>query len=208
MVAQASCLRRYCSLASSSLPPPSPPAPKPRVTRLPKSSSSIRQAWCACATRFPRRTAGIGWYSPAGGYTTAVLLDVNGDGDMEIAAVRDVSGASSLDIYDPVITTGPTAPGQSIGGVPWALLTSIPLENPVGVIGAGNLDGAVPGDEILLSARVPASGTGSSTVYKQSFYYLRNVGAQNGTELGGRRLANQQRGLDFGGAGRHDGRRH
>ncbi len=117
-----------------------------------------------------------------GGYTDAVLLDVNGDGDMEIAAVRDAGGARSLDIYDPVRAAGPALPGQSVGGVPWAKLYTTPLAEPVGIFGAGNLDPNIAGDEILLSARTATPGVGGSTVYRQALFYLRSVGPQDGTQ--------------------------
>ncbi len=128
----------------------------------------------------PAGGVGVTWFSPVSGYTDAVLLDVNGDTDFEIAAVRSAGDNFTLDIYDPVVATGPVAPGQSVGGVPWANLAMVPLTKPVGVLGVGNLDAATPGDEILLSAREPARGSGSSTVYRQSLYYLRNSGAHDG----------------------------
>lgn len=128
----------------------------------------------------PAAGTGVTWYSPVGGYTDAVLLDLNGDTDLEIAALRESGDGRSLDIYDPVLATGPVAPGQSIGGVPWALITSIPIVQPVGILAAGDIDLTAPGDEILLSARVVASGTGDATLYKQSVYYLRNEGARDG----------------------------
>ncbi len=128
----------------------------------------------------PAGGVGVTWFSPVSGYTDAVLLDVNGDTDYEIAALRSAGDNYTLDIYDPVVATGPVAPGQNIGGVPWANLALIPLATPVGVLGVGNLDPATPGDEILLSSRVAATGTGASTVYRQSLYYLRNSGAHDG----------------------------
>jgi hypothetical protein len=121
----------------------------------------------------------IAWFSPVGGYTDAVLLDVNSDDDLEIAALREVSEVFTLDIYDPVVASGPTAPGQSIGGVPWERIATIPLAGPVGVLGAGNLDDGAPGEEILLSARAPVPG---DTTYTQSLYYLRNVGPEDGSQ--------------------------
>ena len=127
-------------------------------------------------------TTEIAWYSPVDGYTDAVLIDVNGDSDAEIAGVRAVGGATTLDIYDPVVTTGPVAPAQSIGGVPWESVAVIPLAAPVGVIAAGNLDATTPGDEILLSTRTAVAGAVGPTAFNQSVYYLRNVGAQNGRQ--------------------------
>ena len=121
----------------------------------------------------------VTWFSPVGGYTAAALVDANRDGDLEIAALRSGAGAYRLDIYDPVVTRAPLVPGQSIGGIPWALLYSLPLENQPALIAAGNLDATVAGDEIFFSLREQRLVDGTLR-WRQDLYFLRRAGSGDG----------------------------
>ncbi len=121
----------------------------------------------------------ITWFSPTGGYTNAALVDANNDGDMEVVGLRSASDSGFLayrvDIYDPVVASGPVDPDDTIGSVPWALLYSLPLEDEPYLVAAGNLDPSMPGDEIFISEREP-----SSNGYRQDLFYLRRDGALDG----------------------------
>lgn len=116
-------------------------------------------------TSGPRRVA---WLSPVGGYLDATLVDVQGDGDMEIAALRASGSERSLDLYDPVITSGTFDPNQTIGGIPWTLLYTLKLTELPQLIAAGNLDALGAGDEIFF------------TVDDARPSFLRQVGARDG----------------------------
>lgn len=110
----------------------------------------------------------VEWFSPVGGYLTATLIDVQGDGDMEIAALRNTPDAKTLDIYDPVISSGAFDPDQTINGIPWTQLYTMTLPNTPILIDAGNLDAAFAGDEIFF------------TIDEATPFFLRQVGARDG----------------------------
>lgn len=97
-------------------------------------------------------TPTVGWFSPVGGYTHVALIDVQRDGDMEIAALRPSGGNTILDIYDPVISPDEEQSGDTINGIPWRLVNSLTFSGAPGLLAAGNLDPSVDGDELLLSA--------------------------------------------------------
>ena len=79
-------------------------------------------------------------------------------------------------VYDPVVASGTTIPGQEIpsGGIPWKELARVSLPNRPEAVGAGDFDPNVPGDEILVTRNiVPADGpdtgdTTNVTIYKQN----------------------------------------
>ncbi|MGL4649017.1 MAG: hypothetical protein ACRC1H_06400, partial [Caldilineaceae bacterium] len=105
----------------------------------------------------PSGRLAVTWFSPTGGYVNAALVDANRDGDMEIVALRNVTvegvPAYRLDLYDPVVASGPVDPDQTIGSIPWALLYSLPLTDQPALVAAGDLDPAAPGDEIFVTER-------------------------------------------------------
>jgi hypothetical protein len=128
-----------------------------------------------------RTTREVLWFSPEadGDWDVFDVLDVTGDGDFEIVASRrGPSDTSTIVIYDPVLGAGDSAlfaPTQVINEIPWARLYMSPIAGTVDVVAAGNLDLAIPGDEILYSVEaeeeegVTASDLAS---HKRSNLYL------------------------------------
>lgn len=112
----------------------------------------------------------IQWFSPRGGYTLFALIDVNLDGDLEIAAARPDDGTTVIDLYDPVISGSDIEPGQAIGGVPWRQITSLVYEGEPALLAAGNLDATTSGAELLLAtANAESPGSQHFTVLRNSF---------------------------------------
>ena len=133
----------------------------------------------------PRSSTGgteVTWFSPLDkpGYTRIVAADFNGDGDAEIAGVRRAGAAGVLDVYDPVVVSGPFDPGQIIGGIPWAHLASIPLPDTPALVVAGDLDAASPGVELLVSYGDDFTADPTRPIPDQSFLLFRQVGTPDG----------------------------
>jgi hypothetical protein len=112
--------------------------------------------------------------SPDPGWRNAALGDFNNDGDMEIVAVRGTGpGDSFVAIYDPVVASGQTVPGQEINGVPWKQIVRFAVADKPELAVAGNFDTNVDGDEILI-VRETASGESDDpdddrvVIFKQS----------------------------------------
>ena len=119
----------------------------------------------------------VQWVSPTAGWRSAALGDFDGDGDMEIVAVRGSVGTSTppeLAIFDPVVATGSPTPGQEINGIPWKQLFTTPLPGRPVLVFAGDFDPNVPGDEIGISRQTVASDGANSDdktrviIYKQT----------------------------------------
>jgi len=91
----------------------------------------------------------VKWVSPEGGWRHVALGDFNNDTDLEIVAVGGGSKTGKLAIYDPVVATGGAGKPQ-INDIPWDTLytTAIAGGKPL-LVGAGNLDAGIPGDEII-----------------------------------------------------------
>lgn len=125
----------------------------------------------------PAGSSEIIWESPRGGYTRVALIDVDRDGDMEIAAARPLEsgGGTVLDIYDPVIWHGEFDSSQVIGGIPWRLVTSLPFGGQPALLAAGNLDSSVAGAELLF---VEADATNPAS---QRLLMLGNVNGDGST---------------------------
>jgi len=98
-------------------------------------------------------TPAVAWLSPVGGWQDFALGDFNGDGDVEIGAVKNVAGGGQLTIYDPVIAAGSIVPNQLINGIPWRILYETTMTSIPFLVAAGELDPATPGDEIVYLAR-------------------------------------------------------
>jgi hypothetical protein len=134
--------------------------------------------------RTPAGRLPVTWFSPTGGYVAAALIDANRDGDLEIVALRNAVDNNvrtfRLDLYDPVITSGVVDPDQTVGGIPWRLLYSLPLAGAPVLVAAGNLDPSAPGEEILLSVRDPAASPGDLGA-PQQLSYLFAMGPLDGT---------------------------
>jgi hypothetical protein len=91
-------------------------------------------------------TEAIDWVSPEGGWFDFAVGDFNNDGDMEIAAI----GNGKLVVYDPVVRSEAVIPdGVTANNVPWARLFEMPIPGTPNLIGAGNMDQNVAGDEII-----------------------------------------------------------
>ena len=122
----------------------------------------------------PNTPKTIQFKSPDSGWRSLSLGDFNNDGDMEIVAVKGTGpGDSAVAIYDPVVASGQTVPGQEINGVPWKLLATITIPDKPELAVAGNFDPNVDGDEILI-VRETAAGESDDpdddrvVIYKQS----------------------------------------
>jgi hypothetical protein len=119
----------------------------------------------------------VQWFSPSNNWRSIALGDFDNDNDKEIVAVRgtpNTSTAPELAIFDPVVAKGSVVPGQSINGIPWKQLFSLPLPSRPALVFAGNFDPNVPGDEIGIvrapvAADNPDAGDLSAVIiYKQT----------------------------------------
>jgi len=100
-------------------------------------------------------TQEIRWSSPDNIWFDFATGDFNNDGDQEIVAI----GGGKLTVFDPVVRDGSISPDGEYNLVPWKRLYERSLPN-ADIIGAGNLDQNVPGDEIVVGYNVnEANGT-------------------------------------------------
>lgn len=99
----------------------------------------------------------IEWVSPTSGWTDFAVGDFNQDGDAEIVAIGGDATTGKLAVYDPVVTSGPIDPSKVINSIPWAILYETTLPGKPTLVGAGNLDPNVPGDEIAYGYELNAA---------------------------------------------------
>ncbi len=98
----------------------------------------------------------VKWVSPEASFNEVALGDFNNDTDMEIIAIKGNPGqAGRVVIYDPVVAFGITVPGQEINGIPWVTLLDLTVPFRPILVGAGNFDAGVPGDEFFVVTEVP-----------------------------------------------------
>lgn len=87
------------------------------------------------------------------GWSDIATGDFNNDGDAEIVAVGSFAGSGKLTIFDPVYRGAD--PEGSINQVPWKrIYTMSKSGSPITVVGAGNMNANVPGDEIFIGYTV------------------------------------------------------
>ncbi len=103
----------------------------------------------------------VDWSSPSGGWGYIDLGDFNNDGDMEIAALRQVGSDFQWTIFDPVVARGATNPDRKTpNGIPWDILyESTPESGEIQFIVAGNFDDGIPGDELAIGWQDSANYT-------------------------------------------------
>lgn len=98
----------------------------------------------------------VKWVSPEASFNEVALGDFNNDTDMEIIAIKGNPGQPGrVVIYDPVVAFGITVPGQEINGIPWVTLLDLTVPFRPILVGAGNFDTGVPGDEFFVVTEVP-----------------------------------------------------
>ena len=102
----------------------------------PKATSSVLQ---------------VEWASPDGGWGNIALGDMTGDGDLEIAAIRQQGDGGRLTIFDPVAQDSPLDQTQDNDGVPWAILYELTLPRPPRLLAVGEFDVNRAGREIIYS---------------------------------------------------------
>jgi hypothetical protein len=128
-----------------------------------------------------RTTREVLWSSPAadGVWENFDVLDVTGDGDYEIVASRrGPSDTSTIAIYDPVLGAGDSAlfvSSQIINEIPWARLYITTVAGSVDVVAAGELDLALPGDEIVYTVETEVGDHAAASdlaSHKRSNLYL------------------------------------
>jgi len=97
--------------------------------------------------------APIHWVSDEGGFKDVAVGDVNDDGDSEIIGLGWAGETGGkLVVYDPVVNASSMVPdGETAEGVPWKKLYRRVLPIAPGIVGAGDMDTAVAGDEILFT---------------------------------------------------------
>ena len=92
----------------------------------------------------------VDWKSDEGGFTKFATGDFNNDGDYEIAAIQGEGANGKLVVYDPVVSSRNVSPsGETPNGIAWKRLADIPIGFTPKIIGAGNMDNGIPGDEII-----------------------------------------------------------
>ena len=94
-------------------------------------------------------TQEITWSSPDANWFDFATGDFNNDGDDEIVAI----GGGRLTVFDPVVRDSSIVPDGAPNLVPWVRLHERSMPN-ADIIGAGNLDQNVPGDEIVVGYNV------------------------------------------------------
>ena len=98
----------------------------------------------------PAGSQQIKWQSPDSGWLDIATGDFDNDGDQEIVAIA----SNKLTVFDPVYpNTAGDADGE-IDLVPWKRLYEQPLPGVPNIIGAGNMDQNVAGDEIIVGFAV------------------------------------------------------
>jgi len=101
----------------------------------------------------------VTWQSPETAFTDIALGDFNNDGDQEIVGIRGIGAAGELVIYDPVLnSTTIQADNAGTAEIPWAELYRQAIGFTPTLVGTGELDEGIPGDEILFGY-----STGSTT---------------------------------------------
>jgi hypothetical protein len=108
-------------------------------------------------TRVTGSNPEVKWVSPGGNWRDFALGDFDVDGDFEIVAIGGGDADGKLVVYDPVVASGATKPDQLINGIPWDTLYEANLTGRPELIGTGNFDDNVPGDEIIYAYFMPAS---------------------------------------------------
>ena len=123
----------------------------------------------------------VQWRSPDGGWRDFTLGDFNGDGDMEIAALRGEENSGLLTIFDPVVVSGVVPPGQRINGIPWKVLYSLPLNGKPLRLAAGNFNNARAADELALVVELPDNATGDPADLSEVSILQTTAGGSDGT---------------------------
>ncbi|MEZ4659610.1 MAG: hypothetical protein R2911_18795 [Caldilineaceae bacterium] len=91
----------------------------------------------------------IQWFSDEDGFYDFALGDVNNDGDQEIIGIKGTGAAGKLVVYDPVVNSPSIPPSGKINDVPWAKLYERVIGATPVIVGAGDLDNNIPGDEVI-----------------------------------------------------------
>lgn len=107
------------------------------------------------------RAREVQWVSPEGGWRALALGDFNADGDYEIAAVGGEGKDAKLAIYDPVIANiSDIDVNKTANEIPWNTLfytstinSTLARGKPL-QIAAGELNPAVPGDELIFNLEI------------------------------------------------------
>lgn len=130
----------------------------------------------------PSPSLAVTWFSPTGGWTAFALGDVNGDGDLEIVAVKPEGSGGRLAVFDPVAVSGPRETVSYLEGVPWRITHEVTLQRPPVLVALSDFDPSRSGPEIIYSMDLlPGEGAGSRD--RQRFVVLRQpVGRTDGTE--------------------------
>ncbi len=89
------------------------------------------------------------------GYTDLATGDFNNDGDAEIVAVGNFGGSGKLTIFDPVYRGADPEGTDPESNVPWKRIYTLSKSgSPITLVGAGNMNYNVPGDEIFIGYSV------------------------------------------------------
>ena len=96
----------------------------------------------------------VQWFSPTAGWDQIILLDVQGDGDLEILAL-DKQGEDNVRVavFDPVLASGSTDPSKQINGIPWDTLYETTFGGRGEYIVGGDFDPNIVGDEFVIGYR-------------------------------------------------------
>ena len=96
----------------------------------------------------------VDFVSPSSGWEEIDVADVNDDGDMEILALKESGGTSTVAVFDPVVYKGATNPNQKTpNGLPWETLYEASFTGIGKYIVGGNFDTGIAGDEFALGYR-------------------------------------------------------
>ncbi|MBV7330877.1 hypothetical protein KFU94_22060 [Chloroflexi bacterium TSY] len=94
----------------------------------------------------------IDWVSDEGGFIDFATGDFNADGDYEIVGIKGSGADGKLVVYDPVVSSrNVSTVTETPNGVPWKKLAEIGIGFKPLIVGAGNLDTGIEGDEIIFA---------------------------------------------------------
>ena len=96
----------------------------------------------------------VDFVSPTNGWERIDVADVNDDGDMEILALKESDGTTTIAVFDPVVYQGALDPNKKTpNGLPWDTLYEASFAGIGKYIVGGDFDTGIPGEEFAVGYR-------------------------------------------------------